>query len=107
MGVAKGALFIGNDSAALTRMLAAVGASKAGKAEHAVSFTVDGPRATAALRTIPIMDVAKSQELAGLFAAGVEVGALLKAAGPISAWADPDGAAVKFQARMELKPVEK
>lgn len=106
VGVSKGALFIGNQTGALDRMLAALASAKPGKAEHAMSFVVDGPRATAALRRISIMDVPKSPELAALFAAGVEVGSLLKAAGPITGWADPDGAALKFQAKLELKPVE-
>lgn len=104
VGVAKGALFIGNDAQAVSQILAALGASKAGKPEHALSFSLDGPRATAALRKISIMDVPKSADLAALFAAGVEVGALIKAAGVVTGWADPDGAATKFQLELELQP---
>ncbi|HEY3451660.1 MAG TPA: hypothetical protein VGK67_35205 [Myxococcales bacterium] len=106
VGVEKGVLFIGNHAGAVARMLGALGAAKPAKAEHAMSFTIDGPRATAALRRISIMDVPKSPELAGLFAVGVEIGSLLKAAKPITGWADPDGAALKFQAKLELNPVE-
>ena len=107
VGVAHGALFLANDPGARDIALSALEAAKPGTAAHAASFAVNGPLATAALRRITVLDVPKSQELAALFAFGVEMGSLVKNARQLEGFADPDGAAVKFELGFQLEPPPK
>ena len=104
LGVAHGALFVANDSGARALALTTLAAVKPGKDEHAASLRVEGPLATAALRRISVMDVTKSQELAALFAFGVETGTLRKAAGTIEGFAEPEAGGIHFEAGFALKP---
>jgi len=105
IGVARGALFVANDSGARDLALASLAAPQPGKPAHAASFSLDGPLATSALRRISVLDVSKSQELAALFVVGVELGSLLRAAGPITGFVDPEAGGVLFEAGLELKPL--
>lgn len=104
VGVARGALFVANDVGARDLALAALEGAKPERPAHALSFRIDGPLATSALRRVSVLDIPRSSELAALFAFGVETGALLKAAGPITGFAEPDGAALRFEAGFELQP---
>lgn len=104
VGIAKGALYVGNDANARDLALGAVTAERPDKAPaHALSFVLNGPLATGELRRISILDIPKAPELAALFAFGVELGSLLRAAGPISGFADPDGAYVAFELGLNLQ----
>ncbi|MBI5545728.1 MAG: hypothetical protein HY901_17710 [Deltaproteobacteria bacterium] len=104
VGVGRGALFVANEPGARDLAVAALEGAAPSRPEHAVSFVMDGPLATAALRRISVLDVPKSPEVAALFAFGVEAGSLLKAAGKITGFADPDGNATRFEAGFKLAP---
>lgn len=102
VGVSRGALFLANDRAALDLALAGVAAP--GRAPNAASFRLDGPRATSAVRRVSVLDVPKSQELAALFAFGVEAGALLKAGGTINGVVEPEASGWKLSTALTLPP---
>jgi hypothetical protein len=106
VGVAYGALFLANEPTARDLALAWLKDAKPGKADHSATFVVTGPLATGALRKISVLDVPKSQELAALFAFGVEMGSLLKAAGTITGFVEPDGTALRFEAGFQLAPAK-
>ncbi len=102
VGLSRGALFLANDRAALD--LALAGLAAPGRAQSAASFRLDGPKATSAVRRVSVLDVPKSQELAALFAFGVEAGALLKAAGTITGVVEPEAAGWKLSTALTLPP---
>jgi hypothetical protein len=102
VGLAGKALYLSNERAARDLALVALKEAAPAKAEHALQATLDGPLATAAIRKVTILDVPRSPELAAIFAVGVEAGSLLKAAGPIRAFADPDGRKTRFELDLEL-----
>ncbi len=103
VGVHGNHLFFGNDAHAVEEALALLTPKSEGKQSHGAELRVDPKGVARGLAQIGLFDILGSQELAGLFAAGTELGPLLLASDKISAWADsgPDGAN-RFQATWTL-----
>lgn len=103
VGVRAGAVVVANDAAARDLAFAALEGKGRGAA-RAAQLALDGPKAAAALARISLLDAARSPALGALFAASIEAGPLLRAAGALSARADPapDGGA--FELELSLPP---
>jgi hypothetical protein len=104
LGVSAGVLYVANEAGVRDLVLAALEKGPARPMAHAAQLALDGPRAVAALRSISLLDVGRSPELGLLFAASIEAGALLKAAGAIPGHADPDPAGGLFEIELNLRP---
>ncbi|MFZ5471439.1 MAG: hypothetical protein ACOZIN_18605 [Myxococcota bacterium] len=87
VGLAGPHLYLGNDAATVSAALAAVNGAS-GKMPHGAELLVDPKAVAKGLAQISLLDVVGSQELAGLFAAGTELGALLAHSERIEAFAD-------------------
>jgi hypothetical protein len=95
-------LLVGNDEA-VTRSLAQALLPEGGKQPHAVDFTVDPKRLARGLNQVSLMDVVNDQQLAGLFAIGLELGPLLAQSERISGWLDSaSGGAHRFSSTWTL-----
>jgi hypothetical protein len=103
VGARGGALVLANDPGARDLAFSALGVEARGAA-HAAQLSLDGPRAAAALSRVSLLDAARSPEMGALFAASIEAGALLKAAGTVALWAEPDAAGGTFEAELSLPP---
>ncbi|PTL76475.1 hypothetical protein [Vitiosangium sp. GDMCC 1.1324] len=88
-------LVVGNDEAVTRTLLTAVPQAGA-KLPHAVDFTVDPKRLASGLNQVSLMDVVSDQQLAGIFAMGLELGPLLARSERISGWLDSTGGAHRF-----------
>ncbi|HSP80401.1 MAG TPA: hypothetical protein VLQ93_17855 [Myxococcaceae bacterium] len=86
-------LVVGNDES-VTKLLLAALPQEGAKLPHAVDFTVDPRRLARGLSQVSLMDVVSDQQLAGLFAVGLELGPLLANSERITGWLDsaPRGA---------------
>lgn len=84
-------LVVANDVEVKTRAIAAL-ANAAGKQAHGVEYVVDPRLVARGLQQVPLLEAVQSAELAGLVAAGSELGPLLLASERISGWVDSTGA---------------
>ncbi|MBF5045114.1 hypothetical protein FGE12_22115 [Aggregicoccus sp. 17bor-14] len=100
-------LVVGTDAAvseALVRQLSAAPAGAApAAAAHGVELALDPRLVARALAQVSLMDVVGSRELAALFAAGAELGPLLRGSEPALGWVDGGGSAPhRFALRWRL-----
>ncbi len=102
VGVRAGAAVVANDAGARDLAFAALEGKPRAGAARAGQLTLDGPKAAAALSRISLLDAARSSELGALFAASIEAGALLRAAGTFAARADPEPEGGRFEAELSL-----
>ncbi len=84
-------LVVANDAEVKTRAVTAL-ASAAGKQAHGLEYVVDPRLVARGLQQVPLLEAVQSAELAGLVAAGSELGPLLLASERISGWLDSSGA---------------
>ncbi len=85
-------LVLSNDAEVKAKAVAAL-AKATGKQAHGVEFEVDPKLVAKGLQQVPLLEAVQSPELAGLVAAGTELGPLLLASERISGWLDSTGAA--------------
>jgi hypothetical protein len=91
-------LVVGNDEAVAQSLLGAL-PQEGAKLPHAVEFTVDPKRLARGLNQVSLMDVVSDQQLAGIFAVGLEMGPLLANSERITGWLDStSGGAHRFSA---------
>jgi hypothetical protein len=95
-------LVVGNDEAVAQSLLGAL-PSEGGKQPHAVDFTVDPKRLARGLNQVSLMDVVSNEQLAGIFAVGLEMGPLLANSERITGWLDStSGGAHRFSTTWTL-----
>lgn len=99
-------LVIANDIDALSTGARLVAAATPGKLTHGLEAQGDPKPLGRALRKVSLLDALGSNEMAGLFAAGVEFGPLLAATEKVTVWAD-SGSPMKAQAVWLLEPPPK
>ena len=80
-------LVVANDAEVKARAVAAL-ATAAGKQNHGVEFEVDPKLVARGLQQVPLLEAVQAPELAGLVAAGTELGPLLLASERISGFLD-------------------
>jgi hypothetical protein len=80
-------LVLGNDEAVAQSLVAGL-PQEGAKLPHAVDFTVDPKRLSRGLNQVSLMDVVSQQQLATIFAVGLELGPLLANSERISGWLD-------------------
>ncbi|MFZ5441910.1 MAG: hypothetical protein ACOZQL_18035 [Myxococcota bacterium] len=80
-------LVVSNDAEVRARAVGAL-ARSAGKQTHAVEFEVDPKLVAKGLQQVPLLEAVQAPELAGLVAAGTELGPLLLASERVSGWVD-------------------
>jgi hypothetical protein len=80
-------LVVGNDETVVRSLQAAL-PQEGAKLLHAVDFTVDPKRLASGLSQVSLMDVVSDEQLAALFAVGLELGPLLARSERISGWLD-------------------
>ncbi len=96
-------LYLANDAEALEALWSGL-PTKGTKVEHGAEFVL-GPRAVSqTLASISLFDVVGSKELAGLFAAGTELGPVLSITDSLTGWADGGGDGHRFGVRWKLNP---
>ena len=96
-------LYLANDAAALDALWTGL-PTKGAKVEHGAEFVL-GPKAVSqTLASISLFDVVGSKELAGLFAAGTELGPVLSITDSLSGWADGGGDGHRFGIQWKLNP---
>jgi hypothetical protein len=99
MGVRGSHVFFSNDPGVLEATYKAL-PTTGGPMTHGAELNVDPKLLAQGLSQVPLMDAIQSTELAGVLAAGAELGPLLLATERISGWADPQ----KAQVSWKLKP---
>lgn len=82
---------VANDADVKARALAAL-ANASGKQAHGVEFVVEPRLVAKGLQQVPLLEAMQSAELAGLVAAGSELGPLLLASKQVNGWLDSTGA---------------
>ncbi len=80
-------LVVANDAEVRARAVAAL-ATAAGKQAHGVEFEVDPKLVARGLQQVPLLEAVQAPELAGLVAAGTELGPLLLASEKVSGFID-------------------
>lgn len=80
-------LVVANDADVRAKSIAAI-ASAAGKQAHGAEFVIDPRLVARGLQQVPLLEAVQSAELAGLVAAGSELGPLLLASTRIGGWVD-------------------
>jgi hypothetical protein len=80
-------LIVSNDPEVRAKAMTAL-KSAAGKQVHGVEFEVDPKLVAKALQQVPLLEAVQTPELAGLVAAGTELGPLLLASEKVSGWLD-------------------
>ncbi|MGV3624673.1 MAG: hypothetical protein ACO1OB_27890 [Archangium sp.] len=83
-------LIVSNDGEAKAKAENAL-ANAAGKQAHGLEFVVDPRLVARGLQQVPLLEAVQSQELAGLVAAGSELGPLLLASKQLFGWVDSAG----------------
>lgn len=86
-------LVVSNDAEVRARALAAV-AVAAGKQAHGLEFEIDPRLVARGLQQVPLLEAVQAPELAGLVAAGTELGPLLLASQRVSGFLDSPAAGV-------------
>jgi hypothetical protein len=103
LGVAGDHVFVTNDATTLKESRAV---RTAGKLAHGLEWTLDGPLVAQGLSQVPMLDVIQTPELAGVLAAGAELGPLLLHTAKLEGWADSDKAGHRVHGTWALKPQE-
>jgi len=104
LSVVGDSVVLANDEEARARLEAALPAA-GGTQAHALEVVADPPRLAAALAQVPLLEAVQAPELAGLVAAGTELGPLLLASRAATWWLDPAGPrGFTGQARWVLDP---
>jgi hypothetical protein len=96
-------VFASNDPVVLEAAYKALPAAPAAQA-HGAEVDVDPKLLAQGLAQVPLMDAVQSTELAGMLAAGAELGPLLLATERISGWADAQRAQLSW--RLKALPVK-
>jgi hypothetical protein len=96
VAVAGSTVILSNDEQVKQKALAALG-SAAGKQTHAVELSGSPARIASALNQVPLLEAVQTPELAGLLAAGTELGPLLLASEPFTGWLDSAGGLARGQ----------
>lgn len=105
VGQRDGHVFFSNDAPTLEALRSAVGVKAAGKQAHGAELSLDPALLADALSQVPLLDAVQSQELAGLLAAGTELGPLLLSTERLHAFANPAGpGAARGVLTFQLKP---
>lgn len=105
VGVYGKHLCASNDAIAKQAILQQLQTAKGGKLEHGSEFQANPKLIGKALRQLSILDAVSNAELAGLFAAGTEVGPLLSASQSLSGYADSSTAGTyRAQLQWTLEP---
>ena len=86
-------LVVSNDPEVRARALTAL-KTAAGKQVHGVEFEVDPKLVAKGLQQVPLLEAVQTPELAGLVAAGTELGPLLLASERVSGYLDSASGAV-------------
>ena len=95
-------LVLGNDEAVAQSLVTGL-PQEGAKLPHAVDFTMDPKRLSRGLNQVSLMDVVSQQELAAIFAVGLELGPLLANSERISGWLDStSGGAHRFSSTWTL-----
>jgi hypothetical protein len=103
IGVVGEHLYFANDRGALEVLQKAIASGGGGKLAHGGELVIDPKVVARGLGQVSLLDVMSSTELAGLFAAGTELGNLLSHSERISAWIDsPSEAEHRVQTTWEL-----
>jgi hypothetical protein len=104
IGVRGSNVYIANDAAALEAATRGLPQEPA-KQLHGAETTVDPKLLAQGLSQVPLLDAVQSGELAGILAAGAELGPLLLGTEKITGWADwMQGSQYKAQLTWKLKP---
>ena len=90
LGVREGQVFFTNDAATLD-ILRGMTKDAAGTQAHGAELVIDPKLLANGLSQVPLLDAVSSQELAGVLAAGAELGPLLLSTDRLTAWADAIG----------------
>lgn len=85
-------LVLANDAEVRGRAVAAL-ARASGKQAHGVEFEIDPRLVAKGLQQVPLLEAVQAPELAGLVAAGTELGPLLLASERVSGWLDSSAGA--------------
>ncbi len=96
VGVRGTHVFASNDPAVLETAYKALPSAAAAQA-HGAELNVDPKLLSQALAQVPLMDAVQSTELAGMLAAGAELGPLLLSTERISGWADAQRAQLSWK----------
>jgi hypothetical protein len=99
-GIKGAVLFSGNDAIALKEALG--GATPCPKAVAAASVSL--PAAGRDLGRLSILDIGRVPEAAGGLAIALEFGSVLRASGPLTLSADPEGTATRVHLNWSLPP---
>ena len=83
----------------MSTALASVGAEPA-KQTHALELLINPTMVAKGLAQVPLLDAFQNPALAGLLAAGTELGPLLVASERLSGWADPTNIAGLHRAQL-------
>lgn len=104
VGVRGSHLYFGNDAGAV-KVAAALPSGESAPQGHAAELYVDPALVAKGLEQLNLLDVVGAPELAGLFAAGVELGPLLSHSEQVWLWAEPaSGNSQRFRAAWRLRP---
>jgi hypothetical protein len=104
LGVRGTNVYMANDIGVVDAAIKAVPAD-AGKQAHGAEFNVDPKLLAQGLSQVPLLDAVQSGELAGILAAGAELGPLLLGTERVNGWADwMQGDSYKGQVSWTLKP---
>jgi hypothetical protein len=106
VGVRGAHLYFGNDAGAV-KVAAALPADEPAPQAHSAELYVDPSLVAKGLEQINLLDAVGAPELAGLFAAGLELGPLLSHSEQLWLWADPSsGNSQRFRAAWRLRSVQ-
>ena len=103
VAVVGSTVILSNDEPVKQKALAALG-SAAGKQAHGVELAGTPARIASALNQVPLLEAVQAPELAGLVAAGTELGPLLLASEPFTGWLDSAGGVARGQLVWKLDP---
>ncbi len=98
-GVTGALATFSNDETALSTALASVAAAPS-KQGHALEAIINPTMVARGLAQVPLLDAIQNPALAGLLAAGTELGPLLLASETLTGWADPTNVAGIHRAQL-------
>lgn len=105
IGVRGRHLFIANDPKVLETAYEAL-PTQAAMQKHGAEIQFDPQKVAKGLAQVPLMDALTSTELAGVLAAGIEMGPLLLATEQLNGWADAQKASFHWKLAPPKKPTQ-